>query len=582
MERSQAIFPSAASMESRKNAAQQLFANLHTQLHNRDLLNPQKAAGREFDKKAKVLAFHMKYMFEMACNQQLLLNGNDEGVKSLIYDIDPLCYFQVADLTHMKKSQQLIAWYFRVAAQNKYCKEGEMVYRQVKNIEGEFVYAYEYAMDMQVFVFGSIFPVELHQYWFQCLTESPGTASHVISTLTKSKSEWFPDLVRNPDIHSFTNGLFCLSRNRFYFFKRMPGKRHVSQLSGNLIAMKHHKEEFPADEIEADMNAGKLPRHYIKVRMPAIHKIMKVQGFNWGERAYIFCLLGRMLRKVGQEDCWGVFLYFLGIAGTGKSSLLRLLAALFERRDVGYLNNALQKTFALDGIDGKHMYLALDIDEHFQLDQATWNSMVVGEEVAVTRKHKQPLTKPWESHGGAAGNRLPPWVDNSGSLARRLITIEFMTPVKNVDTNLFNECLAQLPRFLYVINSAYRHYVRELGPRSIKEVMPIKFKLSEKKALREMNVLVAVIETYFDLDERPRGEQTKFCLLNDFNTAYRNHCRANGVTAKSMVHSFYSGVFAKYGLEKVDPKSAATDRFKQSAPYIIGISVKADTSLGAS
>ena len=101
---------------------------------------------------------------------------------------------------------------------------------------------------------------------------------------------------------------------------------------------------------------------------------------------WICAFLGRMLHRLGEKDNMGVFPYFLGLAGTGKSTLLRLLSSLLEARDVGYLNNTLQKQFALEGIYDKLLYMALDIDENFQLDQATFQSMVVGEEVAVIRK----------------------------------------------------------------------------------------------------------------------------------------------------------------------------------------------------
>src|SRR5207248_2065598 len=106
----------------------------------------------------------------------------------------------------------------------------------------------------------------------------------------------------------------------------------------------------------------------------------------------------------------------------------RLVASLLEARDIGYLNNSGQKTFSLDGLQDKLLYLALDIDENFTLDQVTWQSMVSGEEVSVTRKFKQPLTVIWKSHGGFAGNKLPGWTDNAGSLSRRLVVIEFLTP----------------------------------------------------------------------------------------------------------------------------------------------------------
>jgi phage/plasmid-associated DNA primase len=219
------------------------------------------------------------------------------------------------------------------------------------------------------------------------------------------------------------------------------------------------------------------------------------------------------------------------MAGTGKSTSLRLVASLLEARDVGYLNNTLQKTFALEGIFDKLMYLALDIDQHFQLDQATFQSMVVGEEVAVLRKYKRPLTVLWHIHGGFAGNKLPPWTDNGGSLSRRLVVIEFIKTVSRCDPNLFEKCLRLKDRFLKVINSAYHDLSRKYRHRGIKEVIPQKFKQSEAQALKELNVLMSFIKDCADIDPE-RKDKTYIQNFKDFGRAFKNYCKQNSIKNK--------------------------------------------------
>ena len=394
-----------------------------------------------------------------------------------------------------------------------------------------------------------------------------------IDILTNIKSEWFPDLERNEDIHSFQNGLFVLSLNNFYYFKQMPGKRWVGQLDGNLTAIKYHDMLFDEDGMNRDMDAQPT-RSYMSIQMDPIYAVLSHQGFDMDECVWVFALLGRMLFKVNEYDSWSVFIYFLGLAGTGKSTLLRLVASLLESRDIGYLNNSLQKTFSLDGIHDKLMYLALDIDETFQLDQVTWQSMVSGEEVSVSRKFKRPITVIWKSHGGFAGNKLPGWTDNAGSLSRRLVIIEFLIPVSKSDPNLYEKCLKLADRFIKVITSAYMHMAQKYQGRGIKEVLPHKFKKSEEKALLELNVLMSFIKECCDRDEQPEGKKTFFAEMTVFNKCFKAFCRRNSLKPKTMNYSFYSGVFSKFQLKVIVPESAAKDPFGQRDKYILGVKVK--------
>jgi hypothetical protein len=491
----------------------------------------------------------------------------------------PEIFFQDFDLSQMKKHQQILYFYLRKAFKHNYKKDGDALFKPRYNKYGEFVHAYEYACDISDFVFSGIYPLEQNHYWFDCLTEKSNTAKTCIQHLTNFKTEWLQQLERNRSIHAFNNGLFVTSRNAFFYFKKLPGKNWVGQLDGNLTAIKFHDITFDEEGMERDMMRYQV-RTYMAIEMPPIHQILSTQKFSVNERRWIFCLLGRLLHPVGKWDTWSVFPYFLGLAGTGKSTCLRLVANLFEKRDVGYLNNTLQKTFALEGICDKMLYLALDIDESFQLDQATFQSMVCGEEVSVLRKYKQPITVVWSIHGGFAGNKLPTWTDNGGSLSRRLIIVEFTRMVTKCDPNLFEKCLDIRDRFLKVITSAYQELTEKFNCRGIKEVIPEKFKQSEKKALLELNCLMQFVSEFCEIencvDEDSKREMVQ--PFKDFNKAFKSYCKRIGIRQRQLNYTFYNGVFAKFQIIVVKPgegkQKKVVDPYGQTARYILGLKLK--------
>jgi hypothetical protein len=115
---------------------------------------------------------------------------------------------------------------------------------------------------------------------------------------------------------------------------------------------------------------------------------------------------------------------------------MRLIAYIYDPVDVGILSNTTERTFPLEALLDMYIYLAMDISSDFQLDQTLWQGMVTGEEVAVNRKFKTRKSLEWKSPGALAGNQLPPWTDNAGSISRRMIIFAFHTRVTKVDPSL--------------------------------------------------------------------------------------------------------------------------------------------------
>lgn len=572
VDRVEAIYPHVATMKEQFKKIQRVFGQMHLEMLKRNLIENDTRSGREIQKMMTMTAFGMKMTFEQTVNNRLIQKCGDKSMRSMLEEMSPMALFKEVDTTKLKKHQQLLHFYYSEAFKNNYHKDGDSLYKPRYNKYGEFVHAFEYVCDISDFVFQGIYPLEQNHYWFECLTERNSNAKQCIEVLTKVKSEWLPDLERNSNVHSFQNGLYMLDLDAFFYFKKIAGKHTVSDLVGyNLTAIKYHDMLFDDEGMEADMAQIKS---YMSIQMEPIYQVLDTQEFTREEDQWILALLGRMLHPLGAMDNWAVFLYFLGLAGTGKSSLLRLLASLFEVRDVGYLNNVLQKTFSIEGISDKLIYLALDIDEHFGLDQATFQSMVCGEEVSVLRKFKKPMTVLWKSHGGFAGNKLPPWTDNGGSLSRRLIIVEFLTPISKSDPRLFERCLAMKDRFLKVINAAYHDMTRRFATKSIKDVIPAKFRESEKKALLELNVLAAFVKNCCDLEPNP-NQPKYFADFKDFTKAFKAYCKRNSLQPKSLNYNFYSGVFCKINCKFVEaPANPALDPFHQKNAYVRGLRLK--------
>ena len=578
LDRMTPLYPEVDSMQDRSTRLQTIFGFVHAQLHQRDFVNEDRKDGRETLRLLKAVAYGMRITLDHIVQTRLLRHASSYTTRLKLEELSPTSIFQPHDPAAGAKHQQVLLLYLKKAFMHGYQKDGGSLYKPRYNEEGVFVHSYEYVCDISEFVLRGVRPLELHHRVWDALTERPGTCKWVIQSLTDFQTEWLPDLKRSRHVHAFRNGLFILTLKTFFYYTKRSGKRWVGELEGeDLRATKYHDIEFDEEGMQADMDRGDDDDHsFMSIDMPGIHHILDTQQFSHDEKKWIFCLLGRLLFSIGQYDNWSVFPYFLGLAGTGKSTLLRLVAELLEKRDVGYLNNQLQKTFALDGISDKLLYLALDIDGEFQLDQATFQSMVCGEEVSVTRKHKQPITLPWESHGGFAGNKLPPWTDNGGSLARRVIVLEFLKVVQTCDPNLFDKCVGQRDRFLKVVVSAYQELSSRYSNVGIKEVMPDKFKKSERKALLELNCLLQFVQETCDVEGYDVAETDRVYTQSfaDFNLAFKGYCKRLGLHHRSLTYNFYNGVFAKLQVSVVDPPPAGGDPHGQIAKYILGLRLR--------
>lgn len=103
------------------------------------------------------------------------------------------------------------------------------------------------------------------------------------------------------------------------------------------------------------------------------------------------------------------------------------------------------------------------------LDQADLQSMITGETMSITVLFKPSVTVQWKVPGILAGNEPAGWVDNSGSISRRIIMAFFEHRVDPSKSNprLKEQIRTEMPEFLYKCCIAYLSAVAEFGDKDL-------------------------------------------------------------------------------------------------------------------
>ena len=180
----------------------------------------------------------------------------------------------------------------------------------------------------------------------------------------------------------------------------------------------------------------------------------------------LWVLLGRLLFPVGLHDNWQVMAWLIGTAGTGKTVVQDIVAAMFASHATGTLTGNQEQTFGLDGKYNCHLLLGRDLPHKMTtvLSQELLQCMVSGERVCVPRKSQLAIEVKWTVPLLFASNQLPDYADNNGQVVRRLVPFKFCKPVTDPDPTLL-QCILQseLPAILSKAMEAYLDAARQHG-----------------------------------------------------------------------------------------------------------------------
>lgn len=320
------------------------------------------------------------------------------------------------------------------------------------------------------------------------MCKSKGVVETSCEILRYSKDPMFPELRRSRYIFAFRNGLFDVRTCRFYrwadpeipsdvvacnffdsdFGRRPDGEANPDLLLGEQSFMDVETEALDLlhlfqleEKVQTPPREPGDTRTDEELRKAEIRRVL----------AWIYAFYGRLLFLVGERDNWQVMPVLIGVAGTGKSTILDALSFIFPVDMVKTLGSGgSAEKYSAASIMGGFLWMCPEMSStKFAIEQEQLQSMISGERTPVRDLYKQSITVVWEVPGIAAGNHLPQWADNSGSMSRRLVMIPFdrIVPPSKKKQNLKESLRQNVDRILYKIAMAYHWAVRNYGDKDI-------------------------------------------------------------------------------------------------------------------
>lgn len=494
---------------------------------------------------------------------------------------DEMFRYSTMDYDTLSPCQSLILYLLEQLQRKEYrryvVEDKGMCYQKIYNEKGQDTHAWKPAMTIKNFVL-DMTRKEINANMWRNLTGAKENLKFVTQHLTDCLAPEFDDLSKDRHIFSFKNGIYITKVPTSEEDERVwtdqwipfdgPGSKKIG---ASVVSSKFFNLDFENCSVE---NGYEDWFDIIKKNCPNFVNVMVYQQWQEDVQRWMCILIGRMLYDVGEFDDWQVFIFLLGVAGTGKSTIIEnVLKQFYEPADVGIVGNNIQKLFGLSGLIGKKIVIGPEIKGNWSIDQAELQSMVSGESVSVNIKHKGSCSEKFTSHIAIAGNVAPEFQDNSGSIARRTVVFPFDYKVKKGDGKLGQKIQKELAYIIQGCNKGYLDAVHNHGSTSIWEALPELFNSTRELMAENTNALTHFLKT----DLVVFGKDL-YCREKVFVTAFNEHCKQGHFTSSKWTSQFYSSSFADFGIKLVKnqrrkyPNDATGKTYCGS--FIFGVDIK--------
>jgi hypothetical protein len=465
--------------------------------------------------------------------------------------------------------QTLLLYLLSRAYDEKFSRYRDQCCEQILSPDGFLTRAWKPIKEIKDFVYDET-QKETNYLMWKNLTSKGGTVSDVIKHLTACKDYQFPELKKNRHAWSFTNGIL-IGKNwdeakQRHAIKFYPYKDPDFQvLDPTIVSSKYFSQEFdPYDNID----------DWYDIPTPHMQRVLDYQKFGDEVCKWIYVMCGRLCFDVNDMDGWQVIPFLKGIARSGKSTIItKICKKFYETSDVKTLSNNIEKKFGLDSIHEGFMFISPEVKGDLQLEQAEFQSLVSGEDLSIARKFKNAVSMQWKTPGILAGNEVPNWKDNSGSVLRRLVTVNFAKQVADADPHLDQKLEKEIPAILCKCVRGYLDYAAKYSDKDIWNVLPPYFKSVQSQVAMVTNAL----QNFLACEKLEYGPN-KFCPQKLFVAAFNQHCQENNLGRFKFNPDFYAGPFSAKELEVRTETQMYKERSYSAQPFIFGVDIKIDTN----
>jgi NOL1/NOP2/fmu family ribosome biogenesis protein len=410
--------------------------------------------------------------------------------------------------------------------------------KQIETSDGHLTKAWKPIMEIKEFVYFYTQKEDKYDMW-RNLTSKGSIVKDTITHLSNCRDMQFPEIKKNRYVWSFRNGILI--------GKEWDGEKYVSRFYGydtpacqaldpTIVSCKYFDQDFD--------HYGELADWYT-IPTPHMQTVMDYQRFNEDVCRWLYVFIGRLCFDVGDMDSWQVIPFLKGIARSGKSTLItKVCKKFYDTEDVRTLSNNIEKKFGLWSIHDGFMFISPEVKGDLALEQAEFQSMVSGEDVSIARKNDKALSMTWNVPGILAGNEVPGYRDNSGSVLRRLVTWNFGRQVAKADPKLDEKLDAEIPAIVCKCIRAYLEYSQRHNNEDIWNVLPEYFKGVQSEVAKLTNPL-----QHFLSSEKMVFGQDKFIPQKLFISAFNAHCIENLLGRCKFNPDIYAGPFSAREIE---------------------------------
>ena len=444
--------------------------------------------------------------------------------------------FTTCDYDTLKPAQQLINDILYIFWDKGYKRFKDACYKPIKTKSGFNSFAYEYVNDIEnVIYYLSSDQFAQNSLW-RNTTGNVNNVKACVRYLQKCNDVRFAPLEKDRHIWSWDNGFYVarlvyngvLIKDKFFKYTDPDAPQ-------NIVSAKYFNSIFPEDIIN---------KHWKDIDTPIFNSIFKAQNINTDIiNCVVQCFIGRSLYDVGELDDWQVTLFILGQAGTGKSTLLtKVIKEFYDNSDVAVMSNNIERKFGLMSLWENFVIIAPELKKDCTLDQAEFQQMVSGEDVSVARKNESALSIKWKPPILGAGNQMPRWNDNSGSISRRMAILRFLNTIVEGDTKLGEKLLNEIVYILVKANKGYLEALDTFGTDDIWKHLHPYFKDNRRKIAVQTNSLMHFIENKCSIDAK------SWTRCDDLLPLLNDHCRQYNFSKESWTPEFYTSPLYTYKL----------------------------------
>jgi hypothetical protein len=281
--------------------------------------------------------------------------------------------------------------------------------------------------------------------------------------------------------------------------------------------------------VECNQNGAKrffridTGRTWFECDAPEIDHIYGDQKFGIHDRFMIYACKGRLFFEVGEFDTYEMTLFFEGIGGCGKTTIMKTEQAFWPPHLRGILSPNMQPQFGMSAVSHSKVVFCNEVSADLNIVQEEWQTACSGEWGSYSVKFERPIVMKWIAHMFWVGNGFPTKFKNlQGQVSRRLAAVLMGHPVSERDGSIFKKISSKLGALQRKQVLAYFEFVKLNGstdPMSQPDKLPPAFAEYYRNSRRATDP----IEDFLSEGTFVQLEPGKKMLMSEFKSLFAEY-----------------------------------------------------------